>query len=76
MKNVQISFDENLLDAVDRFATSAKISRSSIIREALRHWMREREIREFEEQWIESIKKNPDDSEDAEAWIKAQQWSD
>jgi metal-responsive CopG/Arc/MetJ family transcriptional regulator len=76
MKNVQISFDENLLSAVDRFAESAKTSRSSIIREALRHWLREREIREFEEQWIESIKKNPDDSEDAEAWMQVQQWSD
>ena len=76
MRNVQISFDENLLDAVDRFAASAKISHSSIIRAALRHWLREREIREFEEQWIESIKKNPDDSEDPKAWIQAQQWSD
>ena len=76
MKNVQISFDENLLDAVDRFASSAKISRSAIIREALSDWLREREIREFEEQWINSIKLNPDDSEDAEAWIQAQQWSD
>ena len=76
MKNVQISFDENLLDAVDRLAASAKISRSSIIREAIRHWLREREVREFEQQWIESIKKNSDDSEDAQEWIHAQQWSD
>ena len=76
MKNVQISFDENLLDAVDRLAASAKISRSSIIREAIRHWLREREVREFEQQWIDSIKKNPDDSGDAEAWNKVQQWSD
>ena len=76
MKNVQISFDDNLLDAVDRFATSEKISRSSIILESLRQWLREREIRAFEEQWIESIKENPDDSGDAEAWIHAQQWSD
>ena len=76
MKNVQISFDDNLLDAVDRFAASAKISRSSIIREALRHWLREREIREFEEQWITSIKENPDDSNDGEPWIDSQQWGD
>lgn len=72
MKNVQISFDENLLYAVDRFTASAKISRASIIREALRHWLREREIREFEERGIESIKKNPDDSEDPKVWIQAQ----
>ena len=76
MKNIQISFDENLLDAVDRFAASAKISRSAIIREALSDWLREKEIREFEEQWISSIKSNPDDAEDAEAWVQAQKWSD
>jgi len=76
MKNVQISFDKNLLDSVDRFAASEKISRSAIIREALRDWLREKEIREFEQQWIKSIKENPDDSKDTEAWINAQQWSD
>jgi len=76
MKNVQISFDENLLDAVDRFAASAKISRSAIIREALSRWLQEREIKEFEEQWIQSIKNNPDDSKDAEIWVQAQEWSD
>lgn len=76
MKNVQISFDKNLLDSVDRFAASEKISRSAIIREALRDWLREKEIRKFEQQWIKSIKENPDDSKDAEAWINVQQWSD
>ncbi|NQT57106.1 MAG: ribbon-helix-helix protein, CopG family [Desulfobacteraceae bacterium] len=76
MKNVQISFDKNLLDSVDRFASSEKISRSAIIREALRDWLREKEIRKFEQQWIKSIKENPDDSKDTEAWINAQQWSD
>ena len=76
MKNVQISFDENLLDAVDRFAASEKVSRSAVIREALSAWLREREIREFEDQWISSIERNPDESEDAEAWAQAQKWSD
>jgi len=76
MKNVQISFDKNLLDSVDRFASSEKISRSAIIREALRDWLKEKEIRKFEQQWIKSIKENPDDSKDTEAWINAQQWSD
>jgi len=76
MKNVQISFDENLLDAVDRFATSAKISRSALIREALKRWIQEREIKEFEEQWIQSIRKNPDDPKDTDIWADAQEWSD
>ncbi len=76
MKNVQISFDENLLNAVDRFASSSKLSRSAIVRKAIRHWLREKQIKEFEDQWIRSLKKKPDDSKNAEAWIQAQQWSD
>ena len=76
MKNVQISFDENLLETVDRLAASYKTSRSAVVREALKHWIREKEIKEFEEQWIRSIKDNPDDPKDAEAWIEAQNWSE
>jgi len=76
MKNVQISFDESLLDEIDRFASTTNLSRSAVVREALRHWLKEKEIRKFEEQWIMSIKENPDDSERAEAWINAQTWSD
>lgn len=76
MKNVQISFDEDLLEAVDNYAASAKLTRSAIVRESLRHWLREKEIKEFEDQWIGSLKQNPDDAKDAERWIGAQQWSD
>jgi len=76
MKNVQISFEEDLLNAVDRFASSSKLSRSAIVRTAIKHWLREQQIKEFEDQWIRSLKQKPDDSKDAEAWIQAQQWSD
>lgn len=49
MKNVQFSFDENLLKSIDRIAASYQISRSAIVREALENWNRQREIHEFEE---------------------------
>jgi len=42
MKNVQISFDENLLSTVDRIASSSNLSRSAVVREALKAWIRER----------------------------------
>ena len=75
MKNVQISFDEILLKEVDRFASSNMVSRSEVVREALRNWLKEKNIKEFEDQWIRSLKQNPDDSGGAEAWIEAQNWS-
>jgi len=76
MKNVQISFDENLLNAVDRFAASSRLSRSAIIRQALKNWLRQKKIKEFEEQWIKSLEMNPDDSKKGEVWIQVQQWDD
>ncbi len=78
MKNIQISFDENLLNIVDQIAASTNLSRSAIIREALIKWIREAKIKESENEWIKSLKKNPDDVDDksAEAWINAEHWGD
>ena len=76
MKNVQISFDENLLKTIDRIAASYQLSRSAMVREALENWIRQREIREFENAWIQKLKETPDDIADSEAWLQAEQWGD
>ena len=39
MKNVQISFDEDLLHAVDQVAGAIRLSRSAVVREALTRWL-------------------------------------
>ena len=75
MKNIQVSFDENMIDEVDRVAASSQTSRSAVIRDAIKHWLKEREIRKFEKEWIQCLKKRPDDPKDAEKWIKAQEWT-
>jgi metal-responsive CopG/Arc/MetJ family transcriptional regulator len=36
MKNVQISLDEDLIETVDELAASANLSRSAVVRDALR----------------------------------------
>lgn len=76
MKNVQISFDEDLLNEVNSMVASTRLSRSAIVREALRRWIREREIERFEDEWIRKLKENPDDTQEAKAWIKIEQWGD
>ncbi len=76
MKNVQISFDENLLKAIDRITASDKLTRSAVVREALENWIRQREIQEFEEAWIRKLKEIPDDITDSETWLQAEQWGD
>lgn len=76
MKNVQISFDEELLETIDRVATSSQMSRSAIVREALKKWLRQRQVKNFEDQWIAKLRESPQDSEEAEAWLSAESWSD
>ncbi len=76
MKNVQISFDENLLNAVDNIAAASQLSRSAVVREALKNWIRQREIQAFENDWIRKLKEYPDEIADSEAWMDAEQWGD
>ena len=76
MKNVQISFDEDLLNEVNNMVASTRLSRSAIVREALRRWIREKKTKKFEDEWIKKLKGNPDDTQEANAWIKIEQWGD
>ena len=76
MKNVQISFDEDLLKTIDQFAASSQLTRSAAVREAVKAWLRQEEIKKFEDEWIRKLNENPEDTEDSEAWIKAEKWGD
>ena len=76
MKNVQISFDEDLLRTIDQFATSVQLTRSAVVREAVKTWIRQAEIKKFEDTWIQKLKDKPEDLKDSEAWSKAEKWGD
>jgi metal-responsive CopG/Arc/MetJ family transcriptional regulator len=76
MKKVQISFDENMLVEIDQIISTTDLSFPDIVRDAVRQWLKRREIRKFEEEWIEKLKMNPDSPEDAEKWLPIQHWSD
>ena len=76
MKNVQISFDEDLLKTVDMVARSSQMSRSALVREALRKMLRQRQVKEFEDEWIAKLRESPQGSEETEAWLSAESWSD
>jgi metal-responsive CopG/Arc/MetJ family transcriptional regulator len=76
MKNVQISFDEELLETVDALAASSQRSRSAVVREALKTWIRRQQVEEFEDAWVRKLKENPQEQEEADAWVEANSWSD
>ena len=76
MKDVQISFDEILLEELDKLAHNYRVSRSEVVRRALRNWLKQKEIKTFEDEWISRLKERPDEAGSAEAWVDAQGWSE
>jgi metal-responsive CopG/Arc/MetJ family transcriptional regulator len=75
MKNVQISIGEKTLQLVDRGAASLGLSRSEVIRQALRQWLRQRTVQAFEEEWVSALRKEPDDAARADDWLLSDSWS-
>ena len=74
MKNVQISIDEETLRNVDRAAEPLGLTRSEIIRQALRQWLQQRAVQLFEEKWIDAARERPDKPAEADVWLGAQSW--
>ena len=70
MKSVQISFDEKPLKTIDRYAKSSQLSRSEAVHEAVRSWIRQKQIDEFENTWISKLKENPQDVSSSAIWLK------
>jgi Arc/MetJ-type ribon-helix-helix transcriptional regulator len=75
MKNVQITIDKETLREVDRVGEPLGLSRSEIVRQALRDWLRRHAIEKFEQDWISSLGRRPDEAKRAEDWFAIQAWS-
>jgi metal-responsive CopG/Arc/MetJ family transcriptional regulator len=76
MKNTQISFDEKILNEIDRVAASSRKTRSAIVREAVKAWLNRKWIQDFEDQWIKKLIENPEEVDESEAWMDADHWGD
>ena len=75
MKRIQIRFEEDLLTAIDNYAASSQKTRAAIIREAVKSLIRQKQVKEFEDEWIKKLKERPQDDEETETWMKVQHWS-
>lgn len=74
MKNTQISFDEELLQEIDRIADASNKTRTAVVREAVRYWLKEKEIKDFEAEWITALQNNPEDTEELNHWASHEEW--
>ena len=75
MKNVQITIDEETLLKVDQAGKPLGLNRSEIVRRALRDWLNRQAIETFEQEWIDSLQRKPDDEKRAKDWSGVQAWS-
>jgi metal-responsive CopG/Arc/MetJ family transcriptional regulator len=73
MKNVQITVDPETLAEVDRAGEALGFKRSEIVRQALREWLRRRDIQRFEDEWVAALGRRRDD--DGAEWRSIQAWS-
>ncbi len=76
MKRITLRIDENILGSIDRMATESGTSRSAIVREALKHWIRMDDIPRFEREWVNKLKEHPNDLNHSDAWMNVQPWID
>lgn len=74
MKTIQIVLDSDLLRATDEAARRARVSRSALIREAIREHLRRIEISKMEEREREAYRRQPDVCEEVEAWKREAVW--
>ena len=75
MKNIQITIDEETLLKVDQAGKPLGLNRSEIVRRALPDWLNRQAIETFEQEWIDSLQRKPDDEKRAKDWGGVQAWS-
>ncbi len=76
MKNVQVTIDPDTLARVDRVGKPLGLSRSEIVRQALREWLHRHAVERFEREWIAALERKPDEASRADVWRDLQSWGE
>ena len=76
MKAVQISIDEDLIQAVDQISQRLGTSRSAFTRKALRQALDRYNIDILEQKQIQGYKAKPVTSDEFAVWQEEQVWRD
>ncbi len=76
MKIVQMTLDEELVEAVDKVSKKLHTNRSAFTRRALREALDRYYISQLERKHREGYEKNPVTSQEFSVWEKEQVWGD
>lgn len=73
MKNLQIGLEDSVVSYLDRIASEQHKTRTAVIRDAIRHWIRRNAVGRFEEDWIAALNSDQTEySDDTELWMAAE----
>ena len=74
MKPVQISFDEELLEALDESEEVKREGRSAVLRRAVREYLQRRQRRSIAEQYRRAYGEQSSLGEEYEGWEDEGEW--
>ena len=74
VKTIQVVLDSPLLRAANGAAKRARVSRSALIREALREHLKRLGVRELEARDRQGYMARPDDGSEVYAWERVAAW--
>ena len=76
MKTIQMTLDDDLVEAVDRIAKKLKTTRSAFTRQALRMALAQANIKQMEARHKKGYEKKPVGSSEFSPWEAEQEWGD
>ena len=76
MRIVQMTLDDELVEAVDKVVEDLKTTRSSFTRNALREALERYHARRLEEQHRKGYERHPVAKDEFSVWEKEQDWGD
>jgi metal-responsive CopG/Arc/MetJ family transcriptional regulator len=74
METIQVVLDAKLLRMTNKAAQKTKQNRSALIRDAIRAYVRNLEVRALEEQDRAAYKRIPQDASEIAAWERVSFW--
>lgn len=76
MRTVQMTLDENLVQAVDKVARNMHTTRSAFTREALQQAIARMKMQGLEEKHRQGYLRKPATADEFGVWAKEQKWGD
>jgi metal-responsive CopG/Arc/MetJ family transcriptional regulator len=76
MKTIQMTLDEDLVEAVDRVSKQLKTTRSAFTRKALREALARHKLEQLECKHREGYERRPAGTDEFSVWEPEQSWGD